>query len=143
MDREVPEQLTINGLDDYLAALSRMVFQSGFSAAVVDAKWDGITAAFDGFVLDVVADYGPDEIDRLCADGTVIRNRRKVEAIVRNANRLQAIDEQQPFNEWLARFPDDEQREKAVAAEFAFLGPAGAHEFCWIVGASQPTRGCP
>ena len=143
MEREIPEQIQIDGLDDYLAALAQMVFQSGFSAAVVQAKWEGISSAFENFDVRVVADYGPDQIDRLLADGTVIRNRRKIEAIVRNANRLLEIDDGQPFGQWLASFPTDEDRERAVVNAFSFLGPAGAHEFCWVVGASRPERSCP
>ncbi|MSQ24969.1 MAG: hypothetical protein EXR49_01645 [Dehalococcoidia bacterium] len=65
--------------------MSKRVFQSGISWQVVEKKWPGITEAFRGFDAAVVAGMGPDDLDALTANTRVIRNRRKLEAIVRNA----------------------------------------------------------
>ena len=35
--------------DRVLSAMTRRIFQAGFSWKVIDAKWDGFEAAFDGF----------------------------------------------------------------------------------------------
>ncbi len=137
-----PEQINVNGLDDYLAVIARIVFQSGMGRPVVNAKWDDIVEAFGGFDINEVADFNPADVDRLCQDSRVIRNRRKIEAIVSNANRILDLESDHGFGAWLKSHPDEPSRNKAIQKEFAFLGPTGVHEFCWIVG--EPTaEGCP
>jgi DNA-3-methyladenine glycosylase I len=65
--------------------LSLECLQSGLSWALILRKRDGIRDAFAGFDPDVVAGFGAAEVAALLEDARVIRNRRKVEAIVRNA----------------------------------------------------------
>ena len=136
-EENTPKRITISGPDDYLAALSRIVFQSGMGRAVVDAKWNDIVAAFDNFAIKTVAQYGPDDIDRLCQDERVIRNRRKIEAIVHNANVLDELEADPGFSAWLRSHPDEMERDAALIQRFKYLGPTGVPEFCWIVG--EPT----
>src|SRR5215467_311803 len=75
----------------YLDALARVMFQTGISWRVVDAKWPGIRAAFEGFDPDTVAALGAPDIDRLMGDTRVIRNRRKLEAVVANARLMRDL----------------------------------------------------
>lgn len=135
VDEDRPQRIDVNGPDDYLAAVARMVFQSGMQRKTITDRWEGIVEAFDGFALKTVAAYNEADIDRLCEDRRIIRNRRKVEAIVRNANRIQKIESEQGFANWLAGHPDQASRNDAICGEFAFIGPAGVNEFCWIIGA--------
>ena len=37
-----PPQVKIKSIDDYLKVMSKLVFQSGMSWKVVEAKWDDI-----------------------------------------------------------------------------------------------------
>ncbi|QUR68927.1 DNA-3-methyladenine glycosylase I [Mycobacterium spongiae] len=131
---EAPEQISVGGVDDYLAAMSRMVFQSGMGRSVVDAKWADISDAFDHFDCASVAAYNPTDVDRLCNDARVIRNRRKIEAIIANANTLLDLDADPGFGVWLKSHPSDADRVTALRKQFKFLGPTGIHEFLWIVG---------
>jgi len=80
-----PPQVDAQRLGDYLEVMTKSVFQAGMSWDVVNAKWPGFQKAFDGFDAERVADYTPDDIDRLAADKDIIRNVRKIEATVQNA----------------------------------------------------------
>lgn len=131
------ERMEITGLDDYLAAMTKMVFQSGMGAAVVKAKWDGFTEAFAGFDCETVAALSPDDVDRLCQDSRIIRNRRKIEATVHNAEKLLELEAGGGFEAWLRGHPTPAERNKALRREFKFLGPAGIQAFLWMVGAED------
>jgi len=60
-------------------------FQSGLSWLTILRKRPAFRAAFDGFAIDKVAHYGEAEIDRLLADGGIVRNRANIEASIANA----------------------------------------------------------
>ena len=45
-ERGAPDQIRPTHLGDYLAVMSKAVFQSGMSWRVVNKKWDGIRDAF-------------------------------------------------------------------------------------------------
>lgn len=132
-----PAPTTISGPDDYLAALSRIVFQSGMAWTVVEAKWADIVAAFDNFAINTVAGYGPDKIEQLCQNERVIRNRRKIEAIVHNAKVLIDLEADPGFAAWLRSHPDEMARDAALIRQFKYVGPTSVSEFCRIVG--EPT----
>ena len=65
--------------------LSLESFQAGLSWAVVLRKRSAFRAAFNGFRPAVVAAYGPADRDRLLRDEGIVRNVRKIEAVVHNA----------------------------------------------------------
>ena len=88
-----PEKIQPRGLADYLDVMSKGVFQSGMSWRVVEAKWPGIREAFRGFEPEAVAHLTPTDLDELATDRRVIRNRRKLEAIVENAQRMLELEE--------------------------------------------------
>jgi len=69
-------------------------FQSGLSWLTILRKRPGFLAAFDGFVPEVVAGYGPDEVARLMADAGIVRNRAKIDAAVANAQAVVGLHEQ-------------------------------------------------
>jgi DNA-3-methyladenine glycosylase I len=60
-------------------------FQSGLSWLTILRKRPGFRRAFDDFVPEKVAAYGPADVERLMADASIVRNRRKIEATIANA----------------------------------------------------------
>src|SRR5215472_347429 len=60
-------------------------FQSGLSWLTILRKRENFRAAFRGFDPAIVAEFGPDDVDRLLADPGIVRNRAKIEAAVDNA----------------------------------------------------------
>jgi DNA-3-methyladenine glycosylase I len=68
-------------------------FQAGLSWRTILARRDGFQQAFEGFDPDVVAGYGPRDIDRLLADPGIIRSRAKIGAAIGNARAYLAMRE--------------------------------------------------
>src|SRR5215208_2780064 len=92
MPGKAPPKITPDSLSDYFEVLTKAVFQSGISWGVIEARWGGLTAAFDDFDPEVVASFTPHTVDRLMQDARVVRNRRKLEATVANAAEIVALD---------------------------------------------------
>lgn len=138
-DMQAPAKVTINCLDDYLDAMSKVVFQSGMSWKVVDAKWDGIREAFNGFQLQAVAAMSEQDLDELATDPRVIRNRRKLGAIVHNAQTMIRLDtEHGGFANYLRSQPDYESQVKDIRKQFKFVGDTGCYCFLYVVGEEVP-----
>ena len=81
-DMESPEQITPTQIGDYLEVMSKAVFRSGMSRRVVESKWPSTREAFHDFDARRIASMSEAEIDALANDTRVIRNRRKLSAIV-------------------------------------------------------------
>jgi 3-methyladenine DNA glycosylase Tag len=128
-------------LSGYLDAMARVMFQTGISWRVVEAKWPGIQAAFNGFDPNRVAKLRPKDIDRLMADTRVIRNRKKLEAISSNAGRMVELDREfGGFKKYLDSLGDFEATKKALHNDFAYMGPSGTWFFLWMVGRKVPAH---
>ena len=85
--------------------------QAGLSWETILRKRDGYRRAFDGFVPEVVAGYGPDKVAALLADAGIVRNRLKVAAAVQNARAFLAVREEfGSFDAYLWRFMDGKPR---------------------------------
>lgn len=69
----------------HLDLLSRKVFHSGFSVRAVNAKWPVFRELFHGFEPVQVASMDESDVETIAADPRVIRNRRKLRAVIRNA----------------------------------------------------------
>ena len=134
-----PEQIDPQSLDDYLEVMSKAVFQSGMSWRVVEVKWAGTREAFQDFDVQKVADYNAFDIEELAKDTRVIRNRRKLEAIVSNAQKMIDLDgEYGSFQKFLRSQDDFGDTLKALKKEFKFLGPTGSYYFLYVVGEEVP-----
>jgi DNA-3-methyladenine glycosylase I len=66
-------------------------FQAGLSWRIVLNKRAGFDAGFAHFVPEVVAGFGPAEVERLVGDAGIIRNRQKIEATIVNARKVLAV----------------------------------------------------
>ena len=81
-DRRLFEKLCLEG------------FQSGLSWRTILAKRENFRAAFDGFDFHAMARYGEADVARLLADAGIVRHRGKIEAVIHNAGRAQALAEE-------------------------------------------------
>ena len=68
--------------------------QAGLNWTIVLNKREGYRRAFSQFDPEKVARYSAARIDKLADDPGIIRNRRKIEAAVRNARALLAVQEE-------------------------------------------------
>jgi DNA-3-methyladenine glycosylase I len=117
--------------------LALEIMQAGLSWEIVLKKRDALNAAFDGFVVDKVAGYGEGDIQRLLSDASIIRNRRKIEAIIANAVVIQSIRvEKGSFSAWLDAYHprSKEAWVKLFRKTFRFTGGEIVGEFLMSLG---------
>lgn len=139
-------------------------FQSGLSWLTILRKREAFRKAFAGFAPIAVAAFGGDDIDRLLADSSIVRNRRKIEAAVVNAQATVALHDQglsldnivwshrpakgrrpQNFSDIHASTPEA----VALTTElkhhgFRFIGPATAYATMQAIGVvNDHMAGCP
>ena len=137
---EPPKRIQPRGLADYLEIMSKSVFQTGISWRVVDAKWPGIREAFHQFDPVAISNLTLEELDQLAEDKRIIRNRRKIEAIVSNAQRMLELDKiHNGFRNYLRSHGGFEELVKDLRKQFKFLGDMGAYHFLWVVGEEVPS----
>ena len=91
---EAPQRIEPQSLADYLEVMSKAVFHSGMSWKVVEAKWTDIKAAMRNFDPIAIAFLSEKDLDELAQDKRVIRNRRKLAAIVKNARTMRELEEE-------------------------------------------------
>ena len=136
-----PEKITPESLDDYLEIMSKSVFQSGMSWKVVDSKWPGTKEAFYDFDVHKVADLIEPDIDKLVQDTRVIRNRRKLEAVVSNAQSIIRLDKEYgAFQDYLRSQDSFDDTLKRMRKDFKFMGPTGVYIFLYVVGEEVPSH---
>jgi len=81
--------------------------QAGLSWSIVLKKREGYRRAFSEFDPQKVARYTEKRIQKLTLDPTIIRNRMKIEAVVRNARAFLTIQEEAgSFEAYCWRFVD-------------------------------------
>lgn len=71
--------------DRWLAAMTKAVFQAGFSWKVVENMWPGFEIAFKGFAIGPCAMMSEDWHHALCQDKSIIRNGQKIRTVQQNA----------------------------------------------------------
>jgi DNA-3-methyladenine glycosylase I len=133
--------------------MSLEAFQSGLSWLIILRKRPGFRAAFAGFDIATVAEFGPDDVARLLADAGIVRNRAKIEATINNARIAQdAVPEGLDDLLWafaptkrrrrprtLADVPSTSTESVAMAKElkkrgFRFVGPTTAYALMQATG---------
>ena len=131
--------------------MSLEAFQSGLSWAIILRKRGGFRSAFDGFDPEVVAAYGPADVERLLTDAGIVRNRLKIEATIHNARTLVDLDasfsdllwsyapDDRPAPKRLADVPATSAESVALAKElkrrgFRFVGPTTAYALMQATG---------
>ena len=67
------------------------MFAAGFSRKVVREKWPAYREAFSGFDPSGLAETDPQIIETLVTDRSLIRNRRKLNAVLDNARTIMQI----------------------------------------------------
>lgn len=130
-------------------ALVLTYFENGLSWATVFDKRDNLRVAFRGFDPAAVGAMTADDVERLMADTSIIRNRRKIEATVHNAGLLvksslsQLVWRYRPrehhrLHSWAdGRMATPESCRMALAlreAGFRMVGPVVAHSFMQTIG---------
>lgn len=148
--------------------LSLEAFQSGLSWATVLRKREAFRAAFEGFVPERVAAFSDDTTTRLMGNAGIIRNRRKIEATITNAQATLELrergedlsslvwsfmPERSPAPVSDAEVPSSSAESVALAAAlkqrgFVFVGPTTMYALMTAIGivdahlVTSHRRGC-
>ncbi|WP_207940328.1 DNA-3-methyladenine glycosylase I [Enterococcus sp. DIV2402] len=129
--------------------------QAGLSWSTILKKRESMREAFDSFDYHKIADYQEDKILALLANPGVIRHRKKIEALINNAQAYLKIQEkygsfdifiwqfvEEPIiNQWqnTHEVPASTELAKTISKElkqagFKFLGPTSVYAFMQSVG---------
>lgn len=103
-------ELEATGDNRWLSMFTRCVFQAGFSWKVIDQKWPGFEAAFEGFDVARLA-FLPDEaFEALLKDTRIVRNGAKIKSVQDNAIFLKDLAaEHGSAARFFARYPVSDQ----------------------------------
>lgn len=142
-------------------------FQSGLSWLTILRKRENFRSAFNGFDIEAVARFSPQDIERLMQDAGIIRHRGKIEATINNAKRAaELIDEVGSLAAYAWRFePSQHDRPPHITYEtvsklgktdistalskdlkargWKFFGPTTAYAFMQAMGlVNDHLEGC-
>lgn len=122
---------------DYFERLVLEMFQAGLAWSTILNKRDGLRRAFAGFDPAAVASFGPDDVERLLSDASIIRNRGKVEAAIKAAGEfLDLVREHGSFGAFVEDTGSDgDALFAALRPRLRFFGPTIAESFFQSVGA--------
>jgi DNA-3-methyladenine glycosylase I len=140
-------------------ALTLGVFEAGLSWQIVFGRREAFRRAFHGFDVAAVAAMPLREVDNLVGDPRIIRNRKKIEATISNANAMKSaspslIDLARTYAEKPKRapryadIPTSTPRAESLAKTlksqgYRFVGPTSVYAFMQNVGiVNDHVRGC-
>lgn len=142
----------LHGDDALYERLCLEAFQSGLSWLTILRKRPSFRRAFEGFVIERVATFGPDDVERLLGDASIVRNRSKIEASISNARVAAELDTSLDELLWsfapsvprarpatIADLPAITPESTAMAKElkrrgFRFFGPTTAYALMQATG---------
>ncbi|MGE4534257.1 DNA-3-methyladenine glycosylase I [Halomonas sp.] len=127
----------VAGDDALFERLALEINQAGLSWLTVLKKREAFRRAFEGFAIERVAAYGEAERARLLADAGIIRNRRKVDAVIHNAAVILELRETHgSFHAWLDHHHPLPHAEwvRRFKRTFRFTGPEIVGEFLMSTG---------
>ncbi|MBO3750848.1 DNA-3-methyladenine glycosylase I [Streptosporangiaceae bacterium NEAU-GS5] len=75
----------LRGDDHVFERMTLESFQSGLSWLLILRKRENFRRAFEGFALEKVAAFGEPDVERLLLDAGIVRNRKKIETAIANA----------------------------------------------------------
>ncbi|UWQ90241.1 DNA-3-methyladenine glycosylase I [Rhodobacteraceae bacterium M382] len=92
----------------WLATLTKCVFQAGFNWKVIEHKWAGFEAAFDGFDVGRCAFMDDEKFDALITDTRIVRNGPKIATVRDNAALLLELRAEGGVSETLGGWPSED-----------------------------------
>jgi 3-methyladenine DNA glycosylase Tag len=126
-------------LADYLAVMSRAVFQAGLSWAAIDGQWEQLLRTFNGFDPKKVAQYDDGDVEEIMGTPGVLHSKRKIEATIANAATILALDEEYGgFRKYLRSLGSYDELTADLKRRFKFVGAISAYYFLYRVGEPVP-----
>lgn len=98
-------------------------FQAGLSWATILRKRPAFREAFAGFDPEAVAEFTPEDVERLMLDEGIVRNRAKINAAITNASATLALREEGGLADFVWSFQPAETPAPASFAEIPSTSP--------------------
>ena len=125
--------------DALFEVMSLQVFQAGLNWRMILARRDAFRKAFQGWQIARVSRLGLKEIDQLLMDPSIIRNKKKIQACVDNAQTIRQIQiEHRSFCNWFYEIlpgNDLAELQKILRMTFKFMGPEIAR--MWLMASGR------
>lgn len=127
-------------IEDDNALFGRLILeinQAGLSWDTILKKQENFLHAFDVYVIERIANYKEEKILELLNNQGIIRNRRKIEAVIHNAKEILIIQEEfGSFKVWLEnhRGLSKDEWVKLFKKRFKFVGGEIVGEFLMSCG---------
>jgi 3-methyladenine DNA glycosylase Tag len=135
----IPDVVTAESASDYLAVMTRAVFQTGLRWGQIAQHWGAYVRAFSGFDCARVAAFDEIDVEGVLATPGVLHSPRKVRATVANARALMELDAAPGgIRKYLRSFPDYASLAKDFKKRFAFMGDMNVWYVLFRVGEPVP-----
>lgn len=111
--------------------------QAGLNWTLMLKKETNFRRAYSGFDVSLIAAYGDADRRRLLSDAGIVRNRRKIDAIIHNAGVVMALKQEYgSFKAWLDMHHPQELQSwiKIFKKTFRFTGPEIVNEWLMSTG---------
>lgn len=106
---KTPAQLAKMPDREFLSAMAKKIFQSGFVWRVVEQKWPGFEEVMWGFEPNKLALASDEQIEKMAQDTRIIRNFTKVKAVRENAYFVKlTAKKSQGFGRFIGEWPVEE-----------------------------------
>lgn len=115
--------MPVEGESAHLERLTLEAFQSGLSWLTILNKRPAFREAFADFDADAIAAYADADTERLMLDARIVRNRRKIDATVANAQATVALREDGGLVDFIWSFRPDQTPAPHDTAEMATTSP--------------------
>ncbi|WP_410639293.1 DNA-3-methyladenine glycosylase I [Amycolatopsis sp. lyj-346] len=141
----------LHGQDELYERLCLESFQSGLSWITILRKREAFRKAFKQFKAAKVAKFGDADVERLMQDASIVRNRAKILAAIKNAQAIASLET--PLDDLLWSFAPASHRRPATMADvpaitdeskamakelkkrgFVFLGPTTCYALMQATG---------
>lgn len=135
----IPLKIEPENLSDYLAVMSKAVFQAGLSWESIDKRWPAFVQAFNGFRPEFVANLSENQIDDLLKNPSLLANDKKIRATIHNAKILIELEtEYGGIAKYLRSFENYSQLSDDLKTRFSYLGELNVYYFLFCAGEHVP-----
>ena len=127
----------ITGEAELFERLVMEIFQAGLSWLTILKKRDALKLCFENYNVTKIANFNDEDVKRFLANSLIIRNRKKIEATIFNANRLIEFRRNNDgFSNWLENHHpmDREEWIELFKLNFRFTGEKIVGEFLQSIG---------
>jgi DNA-3-methyladenine glycosylase I len=122
--------------------LTLEIFQAGLSWKTILHKRENFREAFDHFDINKIAAYSEAKIEELMQNAGIVRNRRKIEATIKNAAIcMNLIEQYGSFSSFLETLPEENiEKQKELKKVFKHVGLTTAESFFMATGIMNPAH---